>query len=142
GVARASGLEPGLDAALARIQNELFHLGSDLCLIESDKATRAAPRIEARHVTALETEMDRMLAELGPLTNFILPGCSVGGAHLHLAGTFGGGAEGGGVACAREEPVGPHVVTYLNRLSDALFVMAGWENRHRGTADPVWDTTV
>jgi cob(I)alamin adenosyltransferase len=46
------------------------------------------------------------------------------------------------VALAREEAVGPHVVAYLNRLSDALFVMARWENRHRGTADPTWDTKV
>jgi cob(I)alamin adenosyltransferase len=142
GVARASGLEPGLDTSLARIQNELFHLGSDLCLIESDKENRAVPRIEARHVTALEAEMDRMLAVLGPLANFILPGGSVGGAHLHLARTICRRAERLAVALAREEPVGPHVVTYLNRLSDALFVMARWENRHRGIADPVWDTTV
>jgi cob(I)alamin adenosyltransferase len=142
GVARASGLEPGLDTALARIQNELFNLGSDLCLVESDKATRETPRIEARHVAALEAEMDMMLAVLGPLTNFILPGGSVGGAQLHLARTICRRAERLAVALAREEPVGPHVVSYLNRLSDALFVMARWENRHRGTADPVWDTTV
>jgi len=142
GVARASGLEASLDAALGRIQNELFHLGSDLCLIESDKERRAAPKIEARHVETLEAEMDRMLAELGPLTNFILPGGSVGGAHLHLARTICRRAERLAVALAREEPVGPHVVAYLNRLSDALFVMARWENRHRGATDPVWDTTV
>jgi cob(I)alamin adenosyltransferase len=141
GLARALGLEPGLDASLARIQNELFHLGSDLCLPEADKASRAVPRIEARHVEALEAEIDRMVAELGPLANFILPGGSVGGAQLHVARTICRRAERRAVALAREEPVGAHVVAYLNRLSDALFVMARWENRYRGVTDPVWDTS-
>jgi len=130
-----------LDASLARIQNELFHLGSDLCLPEADKASRAVPRIEARHVEALEAEIDRMVAELGPLANFILPGGSVGGAQLHVARTICRRAERRAVALAREEPVGAHVVAYLNRLSDALFVMARWENRYRGVTDPVWDTS-
>jgi cob(I)alamin adenosyltransferase len=99
------------------------------------------PRIEARHVEALEAEIDRMVAELGPLANFILPGGSVGGAQLHVARTICRRAERRAVALAREEPVGAHVVAYLNRLSDALFVMARWENRYRGVTDPVWDTS-
>src|SRR5262245_48894407 len=79
GVARAHGLEPGLDEAVRRIQNELFNLGSDLCLPEkSGKAARPVPRIEARHVEALEAAIDRMVAELGPLSNFILPGGTLG----------------------------------------------------------------
>ena len=142
GVARAHGLEPELDDELRRIQNELFNLGSDLCLPESDKASRAVPRIESRHIEALEAGIDRRVAVLGPLANFILPGGAVGAAHLHLARTICRRAERLAVGLAREEPVGEHVVAYLNRLSDALFVMARWENRHRGTSDPVWDTKV
>jgi cob(I)alamin adenosyltransferase len=139
-VARAHGLEPGLDRALSQIQNELFHVGSDLCFPESDKAKRPVPRIEARHVEALETSIDAMVGELGPLANFILPGGSVGAAQLHLARTVCRRAERIVVSLMRKEPVGPHVLAYLNRLSDALFVMARWENRHRGIGDPVWDT--
>ena len=58
GVAIAAGLAPRLQAALATVQNDLFHLGSDLCILEEDKQRFAVPRIEARHVLALETLMD------------------------------------------------------------------------------------
>ena len=140
GVARAHGLEPSLDASLRRIQNELFNLGSDLCLPESDKAARPVPRIEARHVEALEAAIDRMVGELGPLANFILPGGTLGAAQLHHARTVCRRSERLVVGLMRDESVGPHVLAYLNRLSDALFVMARWENRYRGTEDPIWDT--
>jgi len=140
GVALAAGLEASLAAELTRVQNELFHLGSDLCVLESDKAARPVPRIEEKHVLALETAMDRMTEPLGPLTNFILPGGSAGAAHLHVARTVCRRAERLAVALAREEAIGPFVIAYLNRLSDALFVMARWENRHRGVNDITWNS--
>ena len=140
GVALAGGLEPTLAAELARVQNELFHLGSDLCVLEEDKAKRPVPRIEERHVRALEEAIDRMTAELGPLENFILPGGSEGAARLHLARTVCRRAERLVVALARDEAIGEHVLRYLNRLSDALFVMARWENRHRGVDDVIWNS--
>ena len=140
GVTLASGLEPTLETDLTRVQNELFHLGSDLCVLEADKAAKPVPRIEEKHVRALETSMDRMTEALGPLANFILPGGSVGAAHLHVARTVCRRAERLAVALAREEAIGPWVIAYLNRLSDALFVMARWENRHRGIADVTWDS--
>ena len=140
GVALACGLEPTLAAELTRVQNELFHLGSDLCTLEDDKAVRPVPRIEERHVRALEQAIDRMTAELGPLENFILPGGSEGAARLHLARTVCRRAERLVVALARDEAVGDQVVRYLNRLSDALFVMARWENRHRGVDDVIWNS--
>jgi cob(I)alamin adenosyltransferase len=140
GLALASGLEPSLETELTRVQNELFHLGSDLCVLEADKAARPGPRIEQRHVDALETAMDRMTASLGPLANFILPGGATGAAHLHVARTVCRRAERLAVALARDEAIGSHVIAYLNRLSDALFVMARWENRHRGVADVAWDS--
>jgi cob(I)alamin adenosyltransferase len=140
GVALAAGLEPGLAAELTRVQNELFHLGSDLCVLETDKAAMPVPRIEDKHVRALEAAMDRMTESLGPLTNFILPGGSAGAAHLHVARTVCRRAERLAVALAREDAVGPFVIPYLNRLSDALFVMARWENRHRGVDDVTWDS--
>lgn len=140
GVAVALGLHSRLGATLARVQNELFNVGSDLCILEEDKARMPVPVIEERHVTALESLMDELSAELSPLENFILPGGSPGAAQLHVARTVCRRAERLVIALARLEPVGPHVVRYLNRLSDALFVMARYENLQRGIPDVLWDS--
>ena len=140
GVARATGLVARLERELTRIQNELFHLGSDLCVLEEDKARMPVPRIEARHVDALEQLMDGLSAELGPLENFILPGGSLGAAQLHVARTICRRAERLVVTLGREEPIGEHALCYLNRLSDALFVMARFENAKRGVQDVMWDS--
>jgi cob(I)alamin adenosyltransferase len=140
GVALAAGLEPGLAAALSSIQNELFHLGSDLCVREEDKAKMPVPRIEARHVEALEALMDRLSGELAPLENFILPGGSAGAAALHVARAVCRRAERILVALSRRETIGEFTVRYLNRLSDALFVMARYENRKCGVTDVLWDS--
>lgn len=140
GCALASGLEPGIAAALRRIQNELFHLGADLCVLEEEKTSLPVPRIEARHVEALEELMDSLHERLGPLANFILPGGAPGAAHLHLARTICRRAERLLVALARGERVNPETIRYVNRLSDALFVMAREENRWRGIEDPIWDS--
>ena len=140
GEAVAGGLEPWLASELARIQNELFHLGSDLCTLEADKAKRPVPRIEERHVQALEAAIDTMNEGLFPLQNFILPGGSEGAARLHVARTVCRRAERLAVGLARTEEVGAFVVPYLNRLSDALFVMARFENKHRGIEDVLWNS--
>jgi cob(I)alamin adenosyltransferase len=140
GVAIAAGLAPELAAELATTQNLLLHLGADLCAPEADKQARPLPRIEERHVVALEERMDELTAELGPLANFILPGGSPGAAALHLARTVCRRAERRVVSLAREEAIGPFVLAYLNRLSDALFVMARFENLRKGVADVLWDS--
>jgi cob(I)alamin adenosyltransferase len=140
GVALALGLHPRLAETLARVQNDLFNLGSDLCILEEDKAQRPVPVIEERHVEALERLMDELSTDLPPLENFILPGGSPGAAQLHVARTVCRRVERLVVALARREPVGPFVVKYLNRLSDALFVMARYENRQRGIPDVLWDS--
>ncbi len=140
GAAMATGLDPILQGELARIQNDLFHLGSDLCVPEEDKARFKVPQIEQRHVDALEQLMDRLSAELSPLENFVLPGGSPGAAHLHVARTVCRRAERLVIALSRKEAVGPFAIKYLNRLSDALFVMARYENTRRGTPDVTWDS--
>jgi cob(I)alamin adenosyltransferase len=140
GVALAAGLNAALVEALGAIQNELFHLGSDLCILEEDKAKMPVPRIEERHVVALEKLMDRLSEELSPLENFILPGGTAGAAHLHVARTVCRRAERLVVALSRQEPVGTWTVRYLNRLSDAFFVMARLENKRRGISDVLWDS--
>lgn len=140
GVALAHGLSPRLTPATLAIQNELFHLGSDLCFPEEDKAEFQIPQVEARHVEALETLIDELSAVVGPLQNFILPGGSLASAHLHVARTVCRRAEREVITLAREEQIGPYVLPYLNRLSDALFVMARYENLQAGVPEPLWDS--
>ena len=140
GVAIAGGLNARIAEALRNIQNELFHLGSDLCILEEDKKKFPVPAIEQRHVDGLEKILDDLTAEVGPLENFILPGGSPGAARLHVARTVCRRAERLLVALAREERVGAFTRRYLNRLSDALFVMARYENKARGVDDVTWDS--
>jgi cob(I)alamin adenosyltransferase len=140
GVAVALGLDPKLAAALGRIQNELFNVGSDLCILEEDKAAMPVPGVEERHVDALERLMDELQSELTPLENFILPGGTTGAAQLHVARTVCRRAEREVIHLSRQESIGPWVVRYLNRLSDALFVMARYENLKRGAQDVLWNS--
>jgi len=74
------------------------------------------------------------------LQNFILPGGALTAGHLHVARAVCRRAERDVVTLAREEAIGPQVVQYLNRLSDALFVMARYENHERGIPEPLWDS--
>lgn len=138
GVALATGLNERVTQTLPLIQNVLFDLGSDLCFLEEDKEKFPLPQIEERHVEWLETQIDEMNAVVGPLENFILPGGSLGAAHLHVARTICRRAEREAASLAREEGIGAHVMAYLNRLSDALFVMARYENHARGVPEPLW----
>ena len=140
GVALASGPAAELLGPLRRIQNEMFHCGADLCMPEAAKAQRPGPRIEQRHVDALERLMDELSEKLPPLENFILPGGSRAAAELHVARAICRNAERAVLRLAEHEAVGPLVVMYLNRLSDALFVMARQENRSAGISEPTWDS--
>ena len=140
GVALASGLCDRLSEVLPHIQNELFHLGSDLSFLEEDKTKYPIPQIEPRHVEKLESLIDEMTSVVGPLQNFILPGGSIGAAHLHVARTVCRRAEREVITLAREEAIGAFVIQYLNRLSDALFVMSRFENHMRSVPEPLWDS--
>ena len=138
GVALALGLSARLTTELATIQNELFDLGSDLCWPEDDERRGMVPTVQPRHVERLERLIDELNAVVGPLTNFLLPGGSPGAAQLHVARTVCRRAEREAITLGHEEPVGELVIPYLNRLSDALFVMARYENHERGVAEPLW----
>ncbi len=142
GLAMAHGLVPRLAEVVPVIQNELFHLGSDLCFTEEDKAEFNIPQIETRHVQKLEALSDEFTEAVGPLDNFILPGGSVGAANLHVARTVCRRAERLVVSLAHEEAVGQYVLPYLNRLSDTLFAMARYENFMRDIPEPLWDSLV
>jgi len=140
GVALAGGVDELLVRELEKIQNDLFHLGSDLSFPEDDKQQIQVPRIEVRHGDELEALMDRLMTDLPPLENFVLPGGAPGAAALQVARTVCRRAERLLVALGREEVVSPAALRYLNRLSDALFVMARFENLRRGVGEPVWDS--
>ena len=138
GLARLHGGE--LDSLLARIQNELFDLGADLSTPERDKPLGWEPlRIVDGQVEWLEAEIDRLNANLGPLTSFILRGGSPLAAHLHHACTVCRRAERAVVTLMRTEGevVSPAALKYLNRLSDLLFVAARHANG-RGADDVLW----
>lgn len=131
--------DPEADAMLARIQNDLFDLGADLCTPEDSERTarKGALRIVAAQVTRLEHEIDTMNATLRPLDSFVLPGGSPAATHLHLARTITRRAERLVCALAAAEPVNPEAVKYLNRLSDHFFVMSRRLNDN-GVGDVLW----
>lgn len=138
GLALALGLCDRLAAELPQIQNELFDLGADLATPAASQARHPVPTVETRHIERLESLIDELNAVVGPLANFLLPGGSVGAAALHAARTVCRRAERQATALARDEAIGPTVLPYLNRLSDALFVMARFENHERGFPEPLW----
>jgi cob(I)alamin adenosyltransferase len=126
-----------IDAILGRVQNELFNLGSILATRPED-LTAKQPRIEARHVEALEHDIDELNEGLPPLRSFTLPGGGWTSSYLHLARTVCRRAERRVVALGRSESVDPECVRYLNRLSDALYVIGRWNTRERGEVEPLW----
>lgn len=129
-----------MDAMLARIQNDLFDLGADLCSPDNDKDDEAEYpplRVIEAQVTRLESEIDDMNARLAPLRSFILPGGSALSAHLHMCRTVARRAERLAVDLATMETINPHAVTYLNRLSDWFFV-AGRIANDDGKDDVLW----
>ncbi len=136
GIARLDS-EDQMDAMLARIQNDLFDLGADLCAPEDGRKAEGRLRIAESHVERLEREIDAMNAGLAPLTSFVLPGGTALAAHLHLARTIARRAECAMVALAAEEKINEAALRYINRLSDHLFVMARTAN-NAGMGDVLW----
>lgn len=129
-----------LNAMMARIQNDLFDLGADLATplpIEGEADSEYALRMVPEQATRLEQELDDLNTDLEPLNSFVLPGGSPPAAYLHQARTVCRRAERVCVEMASEEAVNPHAITYLNRLSDFLFVSARWCN-DQGKTDVKW----
>jgi cob(I)alamin adenosyltransferase len=129
-----------MDAALARIQNDLFDLGADLCRpdMAADAQAEYPPlRMVAAQVARLEAEIDAMNAALEPLRSFVLPGGSPLAAHLHLCRTVARRAERLCVELSVAEEVNPAAVKYLNRLSDWFFVASRAAN-DGGAGDVLW----
>lgn len=136
GVARLH-TQGDLDQMLARIQNDLFDLGADLCIPEDGSEIAAkALRIAEPQVERLEREIDAMNGKLQPLRSFVLPGGSAAAAQLHVARTVCRRAERLIVKLAQDEAVGAAAIKYANRLSDFLFVAARFANLECG--DVLW----
>ena len=128
------------DAALARIQNDLFDLGADLCrpdMAADARADYTPLRMTGSQVDRLEAEIDAMNAGLAPLRSFVLPGGTPLAAHLHLCRTVCRRAERLAVELGGREPVNGHALRYLNRLSDWFFVASRVANGD-GAADVLW----
>ena len=136
GMARSVISRGEADAMLARIQNDLFDLGADLCTVKA-KRGQPALHIVPEQTARLEREIDAMNAELSPLNSFILPGGSEASAWLHLARTVARRAERRMTQLAVKQTVSPEAIKYINRLSDHLFVLARRLNDN-GAADVLW----
>jgi cob(I)alamin adenosyltransferase len=131
--------DQALDAMLARIQNDLFDLGAELCYPDESKDARGRLSVSDAQVERLESEIDALNRELQPLRSFVLPGGTQAASFLHLARTISRRAERLMVALAARpnEPVGGSALRYINRLSDFLFVAARYAN-DKGKSDVLW----
>ncbi|MGE3832141.1 MAG: cob(I)yrinic acid a,c-diamide adenosyltransferase [Parvibaculaceae bacterium] len=131
---------PVLDQMLARIQNDLFDLGADLCVPDTGKDPGFEPlRVTRKQAERIETEIDALNAELQPLRSFVLPGGHPAAAYLHLARTVARRAERLIVELADrpDERVSASAMAFINRLSDFFFVASRWVN-HQGEGDVLW----
>ena len=135
GVALAGGVPSELRPVLERIQNELFDLGADLSV---PAGVEGRLRIEQPLIDRLEEDCDRFNAELPELKSFVLPGGTPAAASLHVARTICRRAEREALAAAERVEIGPLVLTYLNRLSDLLFILSRAANALAGRDEPLW----
>ncbi|MEO8106516.1 MAG: cob(I)yrinic acid a,c-diamide adenosyltransferase [Actinomycetes bacterium] len=137
---------PGLDAALAalltRIQNDLFDVGADLCTPVVENPEYPPLRVEQEYVDRLESACDQYNELLEPLRSFVLPGGTIAAAHLHVARTIVRRAERSTWAALADhgDEMSHLTATYLNRLSDLLFILSRVANisDHGGPGDLLW----
>jgi cob(I)alamin adenosyltransferase len=134
----SSPVEPDVAAVLRRVQNDLFDVGADLCTPVEENPKYEPLRVLQTQVDALEREIDLFNGSLGELRSFVLPGGSALAAHLHLARTVVRRAERATWKAleTHADTMNPVTATYLNRLSDLLFVLARYANREQG--DVLW----
>lgn len=141
GVARVTPPSDLAGDLLTAVQRDLFVIGGALASPEPGRtngAHRAKLVLGAERISALDQAIDQADTELAPLKAFVLPAGSPKAAALHLARTVCRRAERSAVHLAREEPVSPEVLVYLNRLSDLLFTLARLANAKAGVADTTW----
>jgi cob(I)alamin adenosyltransferase len=140
GVAIAlGGLDEGVVSLLGRVQNDLFDVGADLCTPVVEDPEFPPLRVEQAYVDVLEAACDEYNALLAPLRSFVIPGGTAGSALLHVSRTVVRRAERSTWAAleAHGETMNPLTATYLNRLSDLLFILARHANLAAG-GDVLW----
>jgi cob(I)alamin adenosyltransferase len=147
GLVRAFNADPKaphltrLDDELRWVQNKLFDLGGILATAPG-QILKNMPQVAEKDVLRLETLMDACQEELQPLKEFILPGGGRVAALLHQARTICRRAERDCIRLAREETLDPMMVKFLNRLSDAFFVLARWISKHQGEPEFLWERDI
>lgn len=132
GLLLAEDLPVAMRASMLAVQHDLLDMGGELCL-------PGHAILDEGHVARLEQELDALNLALPALKDFVLPGGSRAAAAAHFARTVCRRAERKLVVLSRTESVAPHVLQYLNRLSDLLFVAARALNRHTGGEDVLWE---
>jgi cob(I)alamin adenosyltransferase len=138
GLARAHSSDPEIDAVLAQIQNALFDVGADLATPSGSKYEKNLTRIDAQDVANLEQTIDRFQEECPPWSNFIHPGGTPAAATLQLARAITRRAEREVLELESLEETNHHVIVYLNRLSDFLFILARVVNVRAGVSEAAW----
>ncbi len=139
GAVRAGASGADVDRVLGEVQERLFTVGAELATPPGARAASVLPAVEASWTEALESAIDALEGELPPLTHFVLPAGSPLAAALHVARGVCRRAERRVVALHREAPVAPEILSFLNRLSDYLFVAARAANRRAGVAEVTWN---
>ncbi len=138
GLLLAGDLPEGFRPPLERIQNELFDVGSDLCVPFLPDPAEQRLRVTQQQVDELERLCDRFNAKLPELRSFVLPGGSRAASQLHVCRTVCRRAERDALLADRNQGVNPLVLAYLNRLSDFLFILARAANAASGRDEPLW----
>lgn len=139
GACRAAGLPTEIDLAVAQLQHDMFALGAEVATV--DPAAHGVATLSSASVAGVERLIDRFEARLPPLRQFVLPGGSPGGAALHVARAVCRRAERSLVGLSRTASIRAEALEYLNRVSDALFVLARAANAAAGVGDTPWEKT-
>ncbi len=140
GLLRSKNSHSGIDELLLRIQNELFVFSAEIATPDEKARKKFSRQIAQEHVKALEDAIDLYEADLEPLKNFVLPGGNETAAIAHLARTVCRRAERVFVKLGNEMDLRQQMLVYLNRLSDLLFIIARFENKHHGIDDVKWES--
>lgn len=138
GHARSLTDDKEVDSALEKVQRDLFLVGAELATRPKKGRSEKDGQVNDAMVKQLEEEIDRLDAELPPLSTFIVPSGTKAATALHLARAVARRAERRAVAVGHEEKLNPHVVVYLNRLSSLLFVLARIANKRSGAEEVKW----
>lgn len=139
GLARALVTDPEVEKVLHTLQKDLFAVGADLAAHEAPGARiKRKPQVDVRMVRSMEETIDRLSDELGTLRRFITPAGVTGAAVLHVARAVARRAERATVVLSAERELSPALLSYMNRISDLLFVLARIENQRSGGSEEEW----